>query len=626
MELLRYRVFNFKSIIDSGWIECDKTTTLVGINESGKSNLLLGLWKLNPVLGGEIDPLHDLPVSKLSEYRNDLSNVKFISAEFKIPNDVGEDISNKLNIELIENGVVSISRYYDGKYEVECKNFEIRVKENLDEIEEVDTNNHVDLEIDDIIEKFDDEILRVMPTFVYYSNYGNLNSKIYLPHAIKWLSGKEVTGIPRNEDQIRTIKVLFDFVNLSPQEIYESGLDAIDLARRRNNYETNPSEKEIETARLAKEKRSILLQSASTRLTNEFKKWWKQGEYRFRLEADGDYFSIWVSDEKRPAEVDLSQRSTGLQWFLSFYLVFLVEKKGKHSNSILLLDEAGLTLHPLAQKDLVKFFEGLSEHNQIINTTHSPFIIDTSNIDRCRVVYSNENGETCVSSDLRASSSGINDKSIYAVHAAMGLSVSDILLQGCKPVIVEGPSDQYYLNMMKIILINQNKINPGTEIVFIPSGGVKNISSISSIVGGKVEELPVVLLDSDKSGMDNYGKLSKGLYGQNTNKLLLLKNYVDKENAEIEDLIPYILIKKAIDNIFRDVEDDDFEDYYDASKALVDQINSFANKNNIVLERGWKVELAKKAKMRIENQNVISKIKEEELNIMAKLFKDILDN
>ena len=120
-----------------------------------------------------------------------------------------------------------------------------------------------------------------------------------------------------------------------------------------------PRKEDIQRAEESKEKRSILLQSASTSLTEKFKEWWNQGEYRFRFEADGEYFRIWVSDQIRTDEVALELRSTGLQWFLSFYLIFLVESQEQHKNAILLLDEAGLTLHPMAQKDLPKFFNKL---------------------------------------------------------------------------------------------------------------------------------------------------------------------------------------------------------------------------------------------------------------------------
>jgi predicted ATP-dependent endonuclease of OLD family len=100
----------------------------------------------------------------------------------------------------------------------------------------------------------------------------------------------------------------------------------------------------------------------------------EQGEHRF--EADADHFRIWVSDDQRPVEVELEGRSTGLQWFLSFYLVFLVGRRDTHAGAILLLDEPGTSLHPLAQKDLSAFFDGLSRRNQRVYTTHSPFVID----------------------------------------------------------------------------------------------------------------------------------------------------------------------------------------------------------------------------------------------------------
>ena len=176
-----------------------------------------------------------------------------------------------------------------------------------------------------------------------------------------------------------------------------------------------------------------------------------------------------------------------------------------------------MTLHPLAQKDLSLFFNNLSNNNQIINTTHSPFIVDTNNIDRCKVVYIDNDGYTVASDNLRQGNDALNEKSIYAVHAALGLSVSDILLQGCKPVIVEGPSDQIYLNTIKQILISHKSLSPKDEIIFVPSGGVKGVKGVVSIICGKNAELPFVILDSDKSGEDCKKKLSENLYKDEIN-------------------------------------------------------------------------------------------------------------
>lgn len=54
MKLVQFRVTDFRSVGDSGWIDAHDVTTLIGTNESGKTNLLLPLWKLNPARGGNL--------------------------------------------------------------------------------------------------------------------------------------------------------------------------------------------------------------------------------------------------------------------------------------------------------------------------------------------------------------------------------------------------------------------------------------------------------------------------------------------------------------------------------------------------------------------------------------------
>lgn len=167
-------------------------------------------------------------------------------------------------------------------------------------------------------------MLAEMPSFVYYSNYGNLDAQIYLPHAIKWLNNEEVAGID-NSAKVRTLRVLFDFVKLNPQEVLNLGKDPVRIVIDNYGRETKrqPTAEEIEEATEQKAARAILLNSASADLTRKFREWWKQGNYVFRFQADGEFFKIWVSDDKRPEEIELERRSTGLQWFLSFSLSFL---------------------------------------------------------------------------------------------------------------------------------------------------------------------------------------------------------------------------------------------------------------------------------------------------------------
>lgn len=84
MRLIKYLVRNFRSVEDSGWIEIDDPTAFVGVNESGKTNLLLPLWKLNPAKEGELEPTSDYPKNNYQEIRDRPSGTVFVQAIFDI--------------------------------------------------------------------------------------------------------------------------------------------------------------------------------------------------------------------------------------------------------------------------------------------------------------------------------------------------------------------------------------------------------------------------------------------------------------------------------------------------------------------------------------------------------------
>lgn len=686
MKLIRFRVTNFRSIKDSTWIDCSDVTNIIGINEAGKSNALLALWKFNPTDKAEINLLEDLPRNEYSSLKNSCQELPFIEVIFRLEDD--DELLKKL-IKITgrrkeELSEIHIKRFYSGEYsyefpheetitELPSKEFTTFIEEKINAISKISIESKVEKHykatvesilncyidelqqivmidknllqefisntentgakpsakseiqpiVNDVLKYFREQmellsrpqircdevwqqVFSLMPNFVYYSNYGNLDTEIYLPHVIDNLERNDITGVVAAK--VRTLKVLFDFIGLNPKEILELGNDSANL-----------SQDEIEKFNKKKEERTVLLNSASSKLTKEFKQWWKQGNYVFDLRADGKFFKIWVSDEKRPEKVVLEARSTGLQWFLSFYLVFLTQTKTNLKNTIILLDEAGLSLHPLAQKDLLAFFKNLATTNQIIHTTHSPFLVDTNNIDSVKIAYIDNDGYTVISNDLRANSDPKRDTSVYAVHAALGLSVSDIMLNGCQPVIVEGTSDQYYLNAIKTYLIASGLFKPSKDIVFMPAGGVKGVSAIASIVSAK-GELPYVIIDGDTSGTSFKDKLKKDLYKDEEHKLICLKDFVEGlEAVEIEDIIPFSCISKAIDRLFRNVDDFEFDEVYDSKKSLLSQIEEYARMNGVQLPKGYKVEIAKFAKQKIINMSE----KEKEVDIWIKIFEQI---
>ena len=125
MTLKRFRVTNFRSIMDSGWIECDDVTSLVGVNEAGKSNVILALWKLNPVRDGEIDALHDMPTKHYAAWRATPEKITFISADFELDGTLTDKVATLCDCDKDAVAIVNVRRTYDGKRTVSFPNYRV---------------------------------------------------------------------------------------------------------------------------------------------------------------------------------------------------------------------------------------------------------------------------------------------------------------------------------------------------------------------------------------------------------------------------------------------------------------------------------------------------------------------
>src|SRR5258706_16279243 len=93
MQLKKFRVTDFRSVEDSDWIEVDDVTALIGTNESGKTNILLPLWKLNPAKDGLIIPTSDYPRKSYNEIRKQTNKPIFIRAIFEVEDKLAQDLS-----------------------------------------------------------------------------------------------------------------------------------------------------------------------------------------------------------------------------------------------------------------------------------------------------------------------------------------------------------------------------------------------------------------------------------------------------------------------------------------------------------------------------------------------------
>ncbi|GAA3674064.1 ATP-dependent nuclease [Acetobacter lovaniensis] len=626
MRLKKFRVTNFRSVNDSDWIDASDVTALIGENEAGKTNLLLPLWKLNPSRSGQINLLDDMPRSRYAEMRTNPGDHIFIRCVFDLE-DNERDIAERFGADRLKTESIEVARNYAGDYGFsfcDDRDFDLAKAYEVKAIENSETPTPSQDGGPNLFSQFQN----ILPKFVYYSNYGNLDAQIYLPHVVDNMKRTDLSA--KEAAKTRTLRVLFDLVSLSPEEILELAR-ANNVTERVNQHGHSMGvlPKNSEQIELGDEQvriRAALLQSASSKLTKSFKDWWKQGDYRFRLQADGNYFRIWVADDRRPEEIELENRSTGLQWFLSFFLVFKYESESTHANAVVLLDEPGHSLHPLAQRDLSSFFDNLSRTHQIVFTTHSPFMIEADRLDRVRKVYVDDNGGTVASSNLAAArlKEGIKDTgATYAVHSALNLTVAESLLLGCIPIIVEGPSDQHYLSTIKSILIAKGKIHPKAELVFPPSGGAKTAKIIAGILMGRDDTLPLVLLDGDTAGKQAAKSLEDTLYAGNKALIVTTDEFVgDLKDTEIEDLFPSSLLIEVIDRIERRA-DKEFEEEHENSKPIVPQIKNWAAREKFALPNDWKVQLALGVKSKLL-KNPDKYVTEDMLERWTKMFERFL--
>ena len=426
-----------------------------------------------------------------------------------------------------------------------------------------------------LLQQIDEAVEAELPVFIYFENYGVLDSAVYLP---RFLEYREATP---DDPRVRTINAMFKHVQLEASEI-------ADLGREEAQEAGQPVTDEIiQRDQERKELRSVKLNSAGLDISGKFNEWYGQRRHKIRYQADGDYFRIWVSDNRRTdVDIELESRSKGFQWFFSFYLVFLVESNEGHKDAMLLLDEPGLHLHPTAQQELLKFFEKLSVNNPLVYTTHSPFLIDGERIHRVRPVTEDDSGHSRISVDTWPQ----DRETIFPLQAAAGYAMVRGLFQHNKNVLVEGMTDYLYLHALNSHCHELGRTGLPDDIYITPCGGTKHVGHIASLFLGQ-EVRPVVLLDGDGAGRARCDALMKELYSEHENAVLMLSDVLNIEACEIEDVLGEDVLMPAAKAVLGDTLE--LNDGDRTKGSLVDQIKSAANRHDVELAAGWKSRVAR---------------------------------
>jgi predicted ATP-dependent endonuclease of OLD family len=160
--------------------------------------------------------------------------------------------------------------------------------------------------------------------------------------------------------------------------------------------------------------------------------WTQEPSLEIKLRVNGKLLYVDFSDSTTVYDTPKS-RSPGLLWYLSFYINFIATtNEAKINEYLFLLDEPGLHLHPSGQRDLTRLLEDLAQKNQLLYTTHSPFMINRDYAQRVRVVTKSEKG-----TDVNSEAYRENWKPL---RQSIGLTMGDLFFFSNKGILLEIPS------------------------------------------------------------------------------------------------------------------------------------------------------------------------------------------
>lgn len=513
MKLISAQIKNFRSIEDSEIFNIGDLTCLVGKNEAGKTAILKALHGILPTDSFSYDKTRDYPRRYLTKFDSrhpdgqspvartwwelDDKDIAAIEALF------GNNVLTKHEIEIISYIGSDVNTWQVHLNEEQCLS-NLAERHALAEKDRIPLASHTKTsDAFQALEKLEelsntqqsllealssyraksatlaaiDTLHEHMPRFFYTSHFERMSGELSLNKLSEDIHQRNVSS----GDQI-----FLDFLEYAGTTIEE--------LRDTQKFEDL----------IAK------CEGASNEITDEIFEFWSQNE---ALSVDivlnegraddpppfnsGRVAKIRIENKNHRVSVPLSERSAGFVWFFSFLSQFKQLKK-KAGKAIILLDEPGLTLHGKAQSDLLRYIEDriLPEH-QVIYTTHSPFMVPPKRLADIRVIedivdFHNPRKPIVKGTKVSTDILSVDKDTLFPLQAHLGYEITQTLFIGQNCILVEGPSDVVYLQVMSQALRTRQRTFLDDRWVVCPTGGLDKVFSFASLFSGNSLNIAVL--------------------------------------------------------------------------------------------------------------------------------------
>lgn len=533
MKMIRFRIQNYKSIVDSG--NCYITnplTIFAGQNESGKTSILEALedFSYEKDIRQSATPISKTPKSPEIEVEFELdTEMSELNNKFKL-------IGNKITI-IKKNNDYEILEFKQQVYNKQCIIINSTLKilglilKGGGKIDEIDSK------LKNVISYFESTLSNPEIDIISKSNYNeseflDIVNFLKKPENMDELNSSYAETLTICNSDLKSTLDLYSsakefLLKLLPNFIYfDISQDKIPNSVPFNEIKTNSfindlakiSNLDIELIQ-SKDYSNIMghKKRVNIDINKEYHEFWTQEVSNLEIDAIDQKLFFWINQNELYYMPE--QRSKGRQWHLSFYVKITANAiDGK--NNILLIDEPGLYLHAKAQKDILKKLVKESSRMLILFTTHSPYLIDPNYLNRIQLVVKDKIKGTQISKIQATAEKDTLTPILTAIGEDVFAGIHTIDRKNS--FIVEGISDYYYLNAFKKLIKNTK------ECYFIPGCG-DNIPAIGSVFFGWGLN-PNFILDSDKPKLIN--KLVTKL-DINLNNIIEISSDKDKTIEEI---------------------------------------------------------------------------------------------
>lgn len=506
MDFLFFRIRDFRSIVDSEWqpFSSDGVTVLIGQNESGKTAVLDALARtfsvvdltLNDCRVGAPTPTISLQIRVgFDEFEEKLEGwgtfqrlaVQTYLAERK----------NTLELEFSWNRQVEDGRVtFDGQITV--------------------VGNEIDVALESAYTR--DYAIASVTELAKTLSKRDDGAREWNPSVAGMTSGDLGVAIMNCAPKV----FLFDpDRNLLPNvvEINEEGVLTGEGKSTAHNYLRAAHIRLADLLQADSSNRKSLLDAGQKRVNDRLRTFFTVGEdslpvprIQCRLERESiegggyrRYLTFWTADGDR--EFYPAQRSRGLRWFVSLFLL-IASSERLRTGRLLLLDEPGAWLHIKAQAHLLALFNNRKEKLRIVYTTHSPQLIEYDKLYRVLAVQRTNDQLERPSQIINAAHLGsASSDTLSPLFKAIGADFSHQQnVQKQNNVLLEEISGFYYFTAFWILTKCKQ------PAYFLAATGADKVLQLSFLMCGWGLDF-IVAIDDDKKGLELRNRLGRALYG-----------------------------------------------------------------------------------------------------------------